>query len=168
MMRIQDPGGSAVATPSTPLQQQWTQPNASIVNGYICEALNHSHGNIEQAFAYLRDQRDQPQNYYNTNLGIAAGYFRAYWDSQRHGPDAERLAVATYLELKKEGLAPKEGPGPVSPYSDLEARYMYKGISDEENHTPLWERVAWDMPVVLGPVPVPAGIIKAVFDAFNL
>ena len=163
-MRIPDPGGSAGATQPTPPQQHWTQPNASIVNGYIREALNHSDGNIERAFSYLRDRRDQPRNYHNTNLAIAADYFRAYWDSQRHGPDAERLAVTSYLELKKEGLAPKEGPGPVSPYSNLEAQYMYKGISDEENHTPIWERIAWELPV-LGPVPVPIGVVKGVFDA---
>jgi hypothetical protein len=155
-MIISGGGGPAPAS-------EWTQPNASIVNDYIREAQNHSHGNIEQAFVYLRDQRDQPQNYYNTNLAIAADYFRAYWDSQTHGPDAERLSVAAYLELKKEGLAPKEGPGPVSPYSNLEAQYMNKGISDEENHTPLWERIAWDLPIP-GPVPVPVGVAKNLID----
>ncbi len=123
---------------------RWTPENDQTVNNYINDALKHTNGNIENAFAYLRDKRDQPSNYYDTNLAIAADYLRARWDTERHGPDAENEAIDKYMALKQRGLVPKEGPGPVSPYSEKEKAYMHKGVQDEAKHMPPEQIVYWN------------------------
>jgi hypothetical protein len=148
-----------VAVHSTP--QNWSPENDQTINKYIDEAMNHAHGNVEQAFAYLRDKRQQPSNYYDTNLAIAADYLRARWDTQQHGPDAETQSIETYMAAKQLGFAPKEGPGPVSPYSDKEKAYMLKGVQDQAREMPFLEKVAWDVPLFPG---VTAGQVKAVID----
>ncbi len=142
---------------------QWSPENDQTVNKEINDALNHAHGNVEQAFAYLRDQRDRPSNYYDTNLAIAADYLRARWDTQRHGPEAEAQAVVAYLAAKRSGLVPQEGPGPVSPYSEKEQEYMLKGVQDEAQRMPLLERLAWDLPDPFFPGTT-VGQAKAVLD----
>ena len=149
----------------TQTPQQWTPANVDQINQYIQTAMNRNGGNVQLAFADLRDQRQQPANYYNTNMSIAADYLRARWDVQQHGALAETLQVDAYMELKRTGNAPPEGPGPVSPYSDLEASYMYKGIQDEANYESFWEQVKWAIPVVpVFPIPVTTGVVKAVWD----
>ena len=141
---------------------RWTPQNEAQVKADIQGALNRHHGNIEQAFADLRDQRQQPQNYYDSNLAIAADYLRARWDVQRHGTVAEAAAVETYLLAKRTVGVPQEGPGPVSPYSDLEAKYMRKGVADEAAHQSFWDNLKWATPVPV--INLPLGMVKAGFD----
>jgi hypothetical protein len=150
---------SSTAVNSSP--QQWSPENDEVVNKYISEAMDHAHGSVGQAFAYLRDKRDQPSNYYDTNLAIAADYLRARWDTQQHGPEAETQAVGAYMTAKRLGITPHEGPGPVSPYSAKEQAYMLKGVHDQAQQMPLLERVGWDVPLFPG---ITAGQVKAVFD----
>ena len=149
----------SMAVDSSP--QKWSSENDQTINKEINEAMNHAHGNVEQAFAYLRDKRHQPSNYYDTNLAIAADYLRARWDTQQHGPEAETQAIGIYMASKQLGLTRQEGPGPVSPYSDKERAYMLKGVQDQAQKMPLLERVAWDVPLFPG---ITAGQVKAVID----
>lgn len=119
-----------------PLPDQWTPQNAGIINQWIELALKESGGrapcgNAEKAFEYLRNLRQEPGNYYDTNLAIASDYWRARWDVSQWGPQTEQKFVAVYMWLKKEHIGYKEGPGPVSPYSSLEQQYMEKGIADQ-------------------------------------
>jgi hypothetical protein len=161
-------GPTHVADPATPQQTPpgegesptWSKPDASKVDAYINQAMAQSHGDVSQAFSYLRDLRDKPQNYYDSNLAIAADYMRARWDTQQHGPGAETEDIAAYLAAKRAVGVPQEGPGPVSPYSDLEKQYMLKGVADEVKSDP--KVLAWEIP--LGPVPVSAGTVKNIVD----
>jgi hypothetical protein len=150
-------------TPPPPASSNWSPKDENQVKAYIAQALAHSHGNVSQAFTYLRDLRDEKQNFYDTNLAIAADYMRARWDTQQHGADAEYLSVAAYLAAKRTVGVPKEGPGPTSPYSSLEEKYMLKGVTDEANKEGIWKRLAWDIPIPLQ-VPVTVGQIKDVLD----
>lgn len=156
------PGPSATPPPPTP--SKWSAADENQVKAYINQALAHSHGDVSQAFAYLRNMRDEKQNFYNTNLAIAADYMRARWDTQQHGADAEYLSVEAYLAAKRTVGVPKEGPGPTSPYSSLEAKYMLQGVQDEANKEGIWKRLAWDIPVLTPGVPVTVGEIKDVLD----
>lgn len=110
---------------------QWTPENEDQVKAYIQQAMDQNHGDVALAFAQLRDLRQQPAHYYDTNMAIAADYLRARWDTQRFGPQYEATEVTAYLAAKRTTGVPQEGPGPVSPYSNLEAKYMYKGIADQ-------------------------------------
>jgi hypothetical protein len=157
-----DPGGAPTTAPAPP-PKQWSPENDQAVQNYINEAMQHAHGNVEQAFAYLRDKRDQPSNFYDTNLALAADYLRARWDTQRHGPEAETQAIGAYMAAKRLGITPQEGPGPVSPYSDKELAFMLKGVQDEIQQMPLLERLAWDLPNPLFPGTT-IGQAKAVID----
>jgi len=143
--------------------QQWSPENDQTVNNHIQEALNHSHGNVEEAFAYLRDKRDIPSNYYDTNLAIAADYLRARWDTQRHGPDAEDVAIGIYMAAKQFGAVPKEGPGPVSPYSEKEQEYMLKGVQDEARNMSSREVAAWNVSLPAVPA-ITIGDVEAILD----
>jgi hypothetical protein len=163
MSRVSDAGS---ASPQLPVNsQQWAPENEDQVKSYIQDAMTRHGGNVQLAFADLRDQRQKPENYYNTNMAIAADYLRARWDVQQHGVQAESLLVDAYLAAKQTVGVPQEGPGPVSPYSDLEAKYMHLGVHDESNHESFWEKAKWDIPVpVLPDVFVPVGDVKAVWD----
>lgn len=154
-------GGSSTSTSGAP--QNWSPENDQKVNNYINQAMSEAHGNVAKAFAYLRDKRDQPANYYDTNLAYAADYLRARWDTERHGPQAETESILAYMGLKKAGLAPKEGPGPVSPYSNKELDYMLKGVQDETKQMPWWEQLAWNLPNPFVPGTT-VGQAKAVID----
>ena len=155
--------GANTSTATPKPQQSWSPENDQKVNGYISQAMSEAHGNAAQAFAYLRDKRDQPANYYDTNLAIAADYMRARWDTQQHGPQAETEAILGYMALKRTGAAPHEGPGPVSPYSDKEQAYMLKGVQDQTKQMPFWEQLAWNLPDPLFPGTT-IGQAKAVID----
>lgn len=137
---------SAAPAYANPRPDQWTPENENQVKSYINEAMTYAHGDVEKAFAYLRDMRQQPQHYYDTNMAIAADYLRARWDTQRFGPQYETDEVTAYLALKRTTGVPKEGPGPVSPYSDLEARYMYKGIADQVSSQSIWTNLWQNSP----------------------
>lgn len=135
------PGPSPV--PPAPPRNVWTPVDRNQINAYIQGALDKHHGDVALAFADLRDQRDNPKNYYNTNMAIAADYLRARWDTQRLGPVAAQQEISAYLALKQTVGVPKEGPGPVSPYSDTEAAYMEKGLLDEVNSASLMQKMEW-------------------------
>jgi hypothetical protein len=143
---------------------EWSPINEDQINSYIQQAMTRHGGNVQLAFADLRDQRDQPANYYNSNLAIAADYLRARWGVEQHGSQAESLEVSTYLALKQTTGVPKEGPGPVSPYSSTEAKYMWQGIHDQVHNESFWDDAKWDIPVTLLPVPITLGDVKAGFD----
>lgn len=117
----------------------WTTENRRQVEIYIQYAIELVGGDVESAFAVLRDLRQRPENYYDSNLAIAADYLRARWDTRRWGPDVERLHVRGYMFLKRHGRAPKGGPGPVSPPSTLQEEYMRRGIRDQNSHEPRWK-----------------------------
>ena len=162
--------GTLPASPSqpSPLPPQWTPENEDQVRAYIQAAMDRHGDNVQLAFADLRDQRQQPANYYDTNMAIAADYLRARWDVERHGAVAESASVETYLEMKRTVGVPQEGPGPVSPYSDLEAKYMRLGVHDGANQESFWDELKWAAPVPT-PIPglvVPLGMAKAVWDLF--
>lgn len=154
------PGASPTPPASSDEAARWTPESEEQVKAYIRQAMERHGGNVEQAFSDLRDQRQKPENYYDTNLAIAADYLRARWDVQQHGAAAEALQVESYLAMKRTVGVPKEGPGPVSPYSDLEAKYMRMGVTDEARHQSFWDDVKWAIPV--GGVPL--GVAKAGFD----
>lgn len=162
--------GMYQASPShaPPPEPQWTPENEDQVKAYIQKAMARHGGNVQLAFADLRDRWQQPANYYDSNLAIAADYLRARWDVERHGSLAESVSVETYLEMKRTVGVPQEGPGPVSPYSDLEAKYMRLGVHDGASQESFWDKVKWAAPLPT-PVPglvVPAGLAKAVWDLF--
>ena len=158
----QDDVSLVLAMPKQGDGPAWTPENEGQVQTYIQDALARHGGNVAEAFADLRDRRQKPENYYDSNMAIAADYLRARWDVQRHGTAAEQVAVGSYLALKRAGGVPQEGPGPVSPYSDLEAKYMWKGVDDESRHQSFWDDLKWSVPVPLPlPLPLPLGFAKA-------
>jgi hypothetical protein len=136
------PGASSGPVKAEP-KGEWVPENEAKVQEYINNSLEHNNGNVELAFAELRDLRQKEENYYDTNLAIAADYLRARWETQKCGPAVAGAEVAAYLELKKHGKVPKEGPGPVSPYSKLQEKYMYKGVADETNQMSLATKLWW-------------------------
>jgi hypothetical protein len=146
--------GPSPTPPSTaaPVSSPWAPEDEAKVQADIKGALDRHHGDVALAFADLRDQRQLPQNYYDTNMAIAADYLRARWDTQRCGPTVSSSEVETYMALKRTVGVPQEGPGPVSPYSDLELKYMRKGVSDETDKMSFWDQVWWASPpgVALG------------------
>jgi hypothetical protein len=151
-----------LAMPKQSDGQQWTPEDEGQVQACIRDALARHGGNVADAFADLRDLRQKPENYYDSNMAIAADYLRARWDVQRHGTVAEEVSVGAYLALKRAGGVPQEGPGPVSPYSDLEAKYMWKGVDDESRHQSFWDDLMWSAPLpVPVPLPLPLGLAKA-------
>jgi hypothetical protein len=149
----------SVAAESSP--EQWSPEDDATINKYINDAMTHSNGDVEGAFAYLRDKRHEPANYYDTNLAIAADYLRARWDTQQHGPRAETQAIGIYMGAKRLGVVPQEGPGPVSPYSEKQEAYMLKGVQDEARQMPFLEKVAWEVPLY---PPITVGQVKAALD----
>ena len=54
----------------------------------------------------------------------------------------EYTKIDAYLAAKRTVGVPKEGPGPVSSHSDLEAKYMCQGVKDEVNNQSFWQN-AW-------------------------
>ncbi len=116
------------------------------VKAYIDGAMSRHNGDVEGAFADLRDQRQKPENYYDTNMAIAADYLRARRETQNCGPNVASAEVETYMALKRTTGVPQEGPGPVSPYSDLELKYMRQGVSDQADKMSFLERLWWDSP----------------------
>jgi len=112
-------------------QDQFTPEDEDKVKSFIADALARNGGDVELAFADLRDRRQRPENFYDSNLAIAADYLRARRETKRNGPIVAKEQVEVYLALKMTGAVPREGPGPVSPFSPLQARYMAQGIEDQ-------------------------------------
>jgi hypothetical protein len=153
------PGPTPTAPPSQPAAQPWTAEDENTVKALIQGALHRNGDNVEKAFAELRDRRQQPEHYYDTNLAIAADYLRARWETQKNGPSVAATQVETYIALKRTVGVPQEGPGPVSPYSDLQAKYMRAGVADEVRTMSVWEHVWWS-----SQPGQTAGFARAAFD----
>ena len=143
---------------------QWAPEDESKVKAYIDDALAKNHDDVALSFAYLRDQRQQQANWYDTNMAIAADYLRARWDTQRSGPFAARQEVDAYITLKEMNAVPKEGPGPISPYSDLQAKYMRQGIDDQ---SPLWQQALWTAGSVISPVVQGYGYLQVLWGTIS-
>jgi len=133
--------------PETPQQDhKWTPATEAGIKSLIAKALSLYHGNVSEAFAYVRDQREKPSNFYNSNMAIADDYLRSRWDAETCGPAVALGEVNAYMTLKQHGLVPKSGPGPVSPYSPLELQFMKQGVWDQTRQMPLWEQYWWTTP----------------------
>ncbi|RUL69211.1 hypothetical protein [Dyella choica] len=119
----------------------WTPEDRSQVDAYIKSAMDRHGGDIEKSFEDLRDMRWTPAHFYDSNLAIAADYLRARWETQKYNNTTAQIEVGTYLDDKKQGKTPQNGPGPVSQYSKLQEEYMYKGINDQWNTLHWWEQM---------------------------
>jgi len=136
--------------PATPVPAgTWTPEDPAKVEDYINGALKAHNNNLDEAWRDLTNQRHKPENYYDMNMAIAADYLRARRLTRDCGPKPAQATVDTYMDLKRSEKVPQEGPGPVSPYSDLEKKYMDKGVTDEKNKMSWWKRVWWDSPAGL-------------------
>jgi hypothetical protein len=125
------PSPGVSPTPPPPEENKFTPEDEEKVKQLIADAIARHNGDIALAFVDLRDQRQRPENFFDTNLAIAADYLRARLEVRRNGPFVARDEVEAYLLLKRTVGVPKEGPGPVSPFSELQAKYMRLGVQDE-------------------------------------
>lgn len=146
-----EPGPSPRPPPPEPAQQ-FTPEDEAEVQRLIAEALARHDGDVALAFVDLRDQRQRPENFFDSNLAIAADYLRARLEVRRNGPFVARDEVEAYLLLKRTVGVPQEGPGPVSPFSELQAKYMRKGVEDEAREMGFLDRAFFASPagVLLG------------------
>jgi hypothetical protein len=141
----------AQAPANQPPADQWTPADEGKIRDWVTEALSHHNGDVYAAYVELRNWRQyggmDGTNYdYDTNLAIAADYLRARWNTQLYGPVVATEMNDAYMALKGTAGVPKEGPGPVSPYSELEWQYMNKGVVDETHKMPFWEGMLWSSP----------------------
>lgn len=137
----------------------WTPEDRGKVDAYIKTAMDAHGDDIQGAFEQLRDLRWTPGHFYDSNLAIAADYLRARWETQKSNNIVSGIMVDTYLDKKQAGEIPQNGPGPVSPYSELQKEYMHKGIDDQ------WDTLNWfektflsDSSVTIG------GLARAAFE----
>jgi hypothetical protein len=119
----------------------WTPEDRGKVDAYIKQAMDQHPGNIQAAFEQLRDLRWTPGHFYDSNLAIAADYLRARWETEKYNNQVSGIEVEVYLDKKKKGEIPQNGPGPVSQYSKLQEEYMYKGIDDQWNTLNWFEKI---------------------------
>ncbi|MFD1295622.1 MULTISPECIES: hypothetical protein [Lysobacter] len=112
---------------------QWTPEDRGKVDAYIKGAMDRHPGNIQAAFEELRDLRWTPGHFYDTNLAIGADYLRARWETEKSNNIVGGIMVDVYLDKKQNNQIPQNGPGPVSPYSELQKEYMHKGVEDQWN-----------------------------------
>jgi hypothetical protein len=132
--------------PVAEAQSPWTPEDKGKVDAYIDDALGRHGGDVAAAFADIRDRRQQAQNYYDTNMAIAADHLRARLETQRSGPPVALQEVETYMALKRTVGVPQEGPGPVSPYSQLELDYMRSGVAVQQDQMSFLEKAWWYSP----------------------
>jgi hypothetical protein len=138
---------------------QWAPEDRGKVDAYIQGALDRHGGDIQAAFEDLRDQRWLPKNFYDTNLAIGADYLRARWETQKYNNIVAGIEVETYLDKKQNNEIPQNGPGPVSPYSELQKEYMNKGVEDQWNTLNWFEKLFLsDSSVTVG------GLVQAAFE----
>jgi hypothetical protein len=127
---------------------RWTEQSDYLVNQYIQDALNRHGGDVPAAAEDLRLQRQDPHNFYDTNLAMAEDYLYARgdaghaWDGGNVGTVGETAKINSYMFLKwispgVEAANPfhwspvsQRGAGPISPYSDKEKEWMLKGVQD--------------------------------------
>lgn len=119
----------------------WTPEDRGKVDAYIKQAMDHNGGDIQKSFEELRDMRWKPAYFYDSNLAIAADYLRARWETQKYNNQVAGIEVEVYLDKKKSGDIPQNGPGPVSQYSKLQEEYMNKGVEDQWNTLHWWEQM---------------------------
>jgi hypothetical protein len=137
----------------------WAPEDRGRIDAYIKDAMDRHGGDIQAAFEDLRDQRWMPRNFYDTNLAIAADYLRARWETQKYNNVVAGIEVDTYLDKKQNNEIPQNGPGPVSPYSDLQKEYMEKGVEDQWNTLNWFEKMFLsDSSVTIG------GLAAAAFE----
>jgi hypothetical protein len=120
----------------------WAPEDRGKVDAYIRQAMDAHPGDIKGAFEQLRDMRWRPGHFYDTNLAIAADYLRARWETEKYGRNVASAEVSIYLDKKQDNEIPQNGPGPVSPYSELQKEYMYKGIDDQWDSMSFWDQLA--------------------------
>lgn len=110
----------------------WTPRNEAEVKRIIQDALTRHHGRVLDAYKAVDGKRHRRKHFYDQNLAIASDYLRARKDVGGIGVPEPiyRLGISRYMEQKKAGKARPLGNGPVSPYSKLALKYMYKGASD--------------------------------------
>lgn len=139
VIRVIDPGQHSVDLDMLRKQYErnepthWTDEREAAVLALIENALKNNNSNVEAAFKELRDLRQKPEHYYDSNLAIAADYLRARMDAKRYGSDVMNRKIDAYLWAKRHTGVPKEGPGPISPPSSLEEKYMKKGVEDADD-----------------------------------
>lgn len=119
----------------------WTPEDRNQVDAYIKDAMARNGGDIQKSFEDLRNMRWTPAHFYDSNLAIAADYLRARWETQKYNNTTAMVEVGVYLDQKKKGQTPQNGPGPVSQYSKLQEEYMNKGINDQWNTLHWWEQM---------------------------
>jgi hypothetical protein len=123
--------GGAYGSPHKVYPIKWTHRNKTVVNKIIKGALKRHHGDVNAAYKEVDGRRHKPENFYRQNLAIASDYFRARKDVRNGIPEpVYRLGIDHYMDQKKAGKARPSGNGPVSPYSRLARRYMYKGANE--------------------------------------
>ncbi|HTE53231.1 MAG TPA: hypothetical protein VK698_20395 [Kofleriaceae bacterium] len=139
------PGPSAEPPPPPP-PSRFTPEDEGKVKELIADALARHDGDLALAFVDLRDQRQKPENFFDSNLAIASDYLRARLEVRRNGPRVAREEVEAYILLKKTVGVPKEGPGPVSPFSELQAKFMRQGVEDEASQLSFLGKVFFSTP----------------------
>ena len=127
-------------------QHPWTALNTKTIQDDIDRAMKDNGQDLDKAWADLTTQRQDPKNHYDQNLAVAADYLRARRLARDCGPVPATDAVEKYMALKRTVGVPKEGKGPVSPYSDTELQYMLKGVKDETNKMSFLTKVWWGSP----------------------
>jgi hypothetical protein len=122
--------GAPVGLPTQTDRDKWLPEDRAKVDQYVNDAINQHGGDLDAAWQSLVAKRQLPENFYDPNLASAADYLRARLETHKYGPTVEKARIEAYLELKRHGLIPPVGPGPVSPYSEMQREYMQKGIQD--------------------------------------
>src|SRR6516164_2935117 len=79
----------------------WSKQNDDIVKQYIQDALNRHGGDVGAAAEDLRLRRNDPQNFYDTNMAMAEDYLFARSDSKGNGTIGENAKINTYMALKQ-------------------------------------------------------------------
>ncbi|HYK36953.1 RHS repeat-associated core domain-containing protein [Alloacidobacterium sp.] len=109
----------------------WTEENDTDVQKYIADAMSRSKNNITKAWYNLLDLRQEPTNYYDTNLANAANYLGARYQVMSSGYEVAINKIYWYNLLKGLGITFQLGGGPVSPFSIAQMDWEYKGAYDE-------------------------------------
>jgi hypothetical protein len=112
-------------------RQTWTTEDERVIKSIIDTAMIRAGGDVVLAFEYTRNLRQQKANYFDMNLAIAADYLRARWETLKYGSLVANLEIELYMRPKQLGFTNREGPGPVSPYSETEYKWMRRGVTDQ-------------------------------------
>jgi hypothetical protein len=120
---------------------KWSGESEAAIKADVHDYLHRHHGDVTAAWHDSTKQRAKRKNWYDRNLAAASDYLRARRDVdwwRDHGK-AERArtyrdyGIDAYLDAKKHATLRRymrRRSGPVSPYSQLERKYMLKGADD--------------------------------------